>query len=94
MAPGMNARGRAKRILLVEDNATLRELTQAVLSSGGYVVLAAENGPQALALFEAQGPVDLVITDLIMPGMNGVDLADRLNECAPVKVLLISGESG
>jgi DNA-binding response OmpR family regulator len=91
MAPRMNARGRAKRILLVEDNAPLRELTQAVLSSSGYVVLVAENGLQALALFEAHGPVDLVITDLIMPGMNGVDLVDRLNECTPVKVLLISG---
>jgi DNA-binding response OmpR family regulator len=91
MSPGINARERAKRILLVEDNATLRELTQAVLSSSGYEVLVAENGFQALALFKSEGPVDLVITDLIMPGMNGVDLADRLNECEPVKVLLISG---
>src|SRR5579862_5473169 len=79
------------KVLLVEDNVTLRDLMQSILSSSGYVVVLAEDGTEALARFQAEGPIDIVITDLIMPGMNGLALADRLNESEPVKVLFISG---
>ncbi len=87
----MNAITDAKRILLVDDNRTLRALTEAILISSGYVVLQAEDAAQALALVQSDGPVDLVITDLNMPGMNGVDLVDRLSEGDAIKVLFISG---
>ena len=54
-------------------------------------MLPAENAAQALALVQSDGPFDLLITDVNMPGMSGVDLADRLSASDAVKVLFISG---
>jgi DNA-binding response OmpR family regulator len=87
----MNATTDAKRILLVDDNRMLRAVTATILISSGYVVLPAENAAQALALVQSDGPFDLLITDVNMPGMSGVDLADRLSASDAVKVLFISG---
>ena len=85
-----------ERILLVEDNSAAREMIQEILQLGGYRVTEAEDADSAIAELEhAVAPFDLVITDLRMPGMSGLDLAGRVVELAPdTRVLLISGDLG
>jgi PAS domain S-box-containing protein len=80
-------------ILLVEDEPALRSLTKRILSSAGYAVLDAESGDHALALLaEHDGPVHLVLTDVVMPGMNGRDVATRVTALRPgIRVLFASG---
>lgn len=86
----------AKRILLAEDDAALRELVSIQLEGLGYTVLAASNGGEALRMAEKQEePIDLLLTDMVMPGMSGRQLADRLKQKIPaLKVLFVSGYSG
>jgi PAS domain S-box-containing protein len=86
----------SKRILLAEDDAALREIVSIQLEELGYTVLAASNGREALRMAEKQeGPIDLLLTDVVMPGMNGRQLADRLKQKIPaLKVLFVSGYSG
>ncbi|HUA19989.1 MAG TPA: ATP-binding protein [Bryobacteraceae bacterium] len=80
-------------ILLVEDQAPLRLLAEDMLSEAGHTVLAAGNGRAALALAEQHaGSIDLLVTDVVMPEMNGPELADRLAQSRPdMMVLYISG---
>jgi PAS domain S-box-containing protein len=80
-------------ILLVEDQDAVRSLISRVLLAAGYRVIEADSGPQALALLDSQmGPIDLLITDVVMPGMSGRELAGRLSaRRGPVRVLFISG---
>jgi CheY-like chemotaxis protein len=82
-------------ILLAEDEEIVRTLTGAVLRKHGYTVLEAENGLQALSVCrEHAGPIHLLVTDVIMPGMSGLALAERLVRCHPeAKVLYMSGHS-
>jgi len=82
-----------ERLLLVEDDAAIRRVASRVLSRLGYTVLQAGSGREALELLEAQSaPVDLVITDVIMPEMSGRELAEALRERAPnTRVLFTSG---
>jgi len=82
-------------ILLVEDEPSVRLLTQHILRTHGYTVHEAENGFQALDLIRRTSlHVDLLITDLVMPGMNGKELAMRLrSHFADLKVLYMSGYS-
>ena len=91
-APTELPKGR-ETILLAEDDDVLRDLTQEVLSAYGYTVVEAENGEAALRLFtEHPGPVHLLITDVVMPKMNGPDLARKLAPLHPeLKVIFISG---
>ena len=91
-APASAARGH-ETVLVVEDEPPLRELAARVLTSAGYVVLQAANGPDALALLERHPePVHLVFTDVVMPGMNGRELAARLAVLRPaIRVLYTSG---
>ena len=86
------ARG-TETILLVEDDPAVRRLTKRILQSAGYAVLEAGNGGEALMLLERHGgPLHLMLTDVVMPGMNGRELAARLAEVRPdVKVLYSSG---
>jgi nitrogen-specific signal transduction histidine kinase len=88
-------RGGNETVLLVEDDATFRELLAELLRSGGYRVLAAPHPGEALALVEQdEGRIDLLITDLSMPVMKGTELARRLIASRPaLKVLLMSGYS-
>lgn len=65
-------------LLLVEDEATLRGLVAQFLRREGFQVAEAEDGLVALLLFEEVGPFDAVITDLMMPGMDGLELCERL----------------
>jgi PAS domain S-box-containing protein len=80
-------------ILLVEDETALRELGQELLEDLGYAVLSAASGPEALALAADAGrQIDLLLTDVVMPGMNGHELASRLREARPgLPVLYASG---
>jgi len=82
-------------ILLVEDEPSVRLLTQHILRTHGYTVHEAEDGFQALDLIRRNSlHVDLLITDLVMPGMNGKELATRLrSHFADLKVLYMSGYS-
>jgi two-component system cell cycle sensor histidine kinase/response regulator CckA len=84
---------RAETILLVEDENAVRTLVERVLSRAGYIVLTAENGCEALHVFEQhQGSVHLLLTDVVMPEMNGKQLADQLVLRAPhLRVLYMSG---
>ena len=82
-------------ILLVEDQPELRRLARRVLLSGGYEVLEAGSAEEALAQFERHtGPIHLALTDVVMPGMSGKGLADRLKVLRPeMAVVYISGYS-
>jgi CheY-like chemotaxis protein len=79
-------------VLLVEDEPDVRSLTRQTLEMEGYAVLAAADGEEALRLYhEHAGSVDLVVTDVLMPRMNGFELAKRLTATRPrMKVLYIS----
>jgi PAS domain S-box-containing protein len=80
-------------VLLVEDDADVRAIASSLLQDLGYVVREADTGRKALAMLEAEGSVDLVFTDVIMPdGMNGIELARELAWRYPrLPVLLSSG---
>jgi len=91
--PSVETMGGTETILLVEDSEPLRKLTQSFLQSHGFQVLSAQDGEEALRL-EAQhsGKIDLLLTDVVMPGMNGRVLADKLLPKQPgMRVLYISG---
>ena len=80
-------------ILVVEDDAALRELISITLRKDGFTVLAAAHGGEAMLLGEAEkGPIHLLLTDVVMPQMSGRVLAERLNPNHPeMKVLFMSG---
>ncbi|HTQ96389.1 MAG TPA: response regulator [Candidatus Acidoferrum sp.] len=80
-------------ILLVEDTHSLREVTKEFLELAGYTVLEASNGPDALALVQnTSQTIQLLLTDVIMPGMSGPDLAKNLQALYPnLHVLYMSG---
>jgi len=80
-------------ILLVEDTEALREMIERVLTGFGYTVLVASNGAQALTASEKfHGQIDLLLSDIVMPGIGGPELAIRLRMRRPtLRVLLMSG---
>jgi PAS domain S-box-containing protein len=80
-------------VLLVENAEPLRALAKEFLKSSGYAVMEAENGKEALQIAKAfSGPIDLLLTDVIMPGMGGKQLAEQLTGLRPAtKVLYMSG---
>src|SRR5438270_14084751 len=82
-----------RTILVVDDEAEIRKLVGAMVSQAGYTILTADSGEHALVLYKNnKGPIDLLITDVIAPGMSGPMLADKLTELQPdLKVLYISG---
>src|SRR5262245_62316930 len=83
----------AETILLVENEYALRELMRRFLEGSGYAVLNARDGDEALSVATAHPtPIDLLLTDVVMPGMSGFALASRVSELrAETKVLYISG---
>jgi signal transduction histidine kinase len=88
------ALGGSERILLVEDNAAVREATRAVLEASGYLVHAVAGGEAGIAAYAANRGFDLVVTDVVMPGMSGPDLVARLRVLhGPLPALFISGWS-
>jgi two-component system cell cycle sensor histidine kinase/response regulator CckA len=85
--------GGSETILVVEDNPRVRELGVRILQMHGYQALAAGNGSEALRISSThQGPIHLLLTDVVMPEMNGKDLARRLQAQRPrLRVLYMSG---
>jgi len=85
----------SETLLVVEDEAPVRAVTRQLLERNGYTVIEAPDGPAALALVDgAAGSrrIDLLLTDVIMPGMSGRELADKLRARRPnVRVLFMSG---
>ncbi len=86
-------RGGSETILLVEDESSVRDLTAEVLDRAGYRVLTARDGQRALEIAGANdGGIDLLLTDVVMPGISGRELADRLVMVHPAtRVLFMSG---
>jgi len=80
-------------ILLAEDEEMVRELAIEIFQEAGYTVLDAPNGTAALAICDRhEGCIDLLVTDLVMPGMNGIELARRVCDSRPgIPVLFMSG---
>jgi signal transduction histidine kinase/ActR/RegA family two-component response regulator len=87
------AASNARTVLVVEDDASVRDLTAGFLHSAGYRVLAAKDGIEALQYAAEYGPsIGALLTDVVMPRMRGTDLADRLTALVPdLKVILMSG---
>ncbi len=83
----------SETVLLVEDQPEVRNLTRRILEMRGYAVLVAASGPEALVLSDQhRGPIDLLITDVVMPGMGGRDVSLTLSPKRPLmKILYLSG---
>jgi PAS domain S-box-containing protein len=96
-SPGLaeSLRG-TETILLVEDAEPLRELTRGLLAENGYTVLEAGHPEQAVEIARKhKGPIHLLLTDMVMPGMNGRVLADKLLSIRPdLRVVFMSGYTG
>jgi CheY-like chemotaxis protein len=94
-APAPGHAARAATILLVEDEAGVRSTTDRILSRAGYRVLAAANAAEASAVFDVHAAsIDLLLTDVVMPGMHGPELAARLAAVRPnLPVVFMSGYS-
>jgi PAS domain S-box-containing protein len=91
VAPG----GSGQTILLVDDEPSIREVAAVILTSHGYKVLTAEDGPTALALFARKvGQIAVVVSDLAMPGMDGLMLVRTLRRIEPgLKVIISTGRT-
>ncbi len=94
-APTTDVRG-TEMVLLVEDEESVRHFMKTVLENNGYTVIAASGGREAQAAIESRKcNVSLVVTDVVMPQMNGKELAEKLRvRCPRVKALFISGYTG
>jgi two-component system, cell cycle sensor histidine kinase and response regulator CckA len=83
----------SETVLLVEDEDMVRKLTGELLEESGYVVLEANGGEEAISIFnERKAPIDLLITDVVMPKISGKEVAEQLKKIHPeTKVLFMSG---
>jgi len=88
-------RGNGETVLIVEDDAEVRDVAVVIIESLGYSVLEAMDGPEALAVLERSGKIDLLFTDMVLPNdMNGAELAAAVIQRQPdIKVLYTSGYS-
>lgn len=85
----MGAEESAARILLVEDDAVIREATQLTLERHGYDVSTAMDGLEALETFEKVHP-DVVLLDIMLPGLDGISVCRRIRETSTVPIVMIS----
>lgn len=94
-APFSDAPRGTETILLAEDEQDVRDVAREFLESGGYTVIQAQNGDEALRLAASHsGRIDLLVTDMVMPGMPGQELAGRLQRQNPrLRVIYMSGYS-
>jgi len=85
--------GGSERLLLVDNDAVARDVVGRLLRRLGYTVSAAADAESAIELSRSEGPWDLLVTDLILPGMSGFALTDvLLREVGPIRVLYVSGQ--
>ena len=91
----LNALVGTETILVVEDEEALREVTRRILTRNGYTVVTAASGARAIELAaERAGPIDLVLTDVIMPKMQGPTVAKEVSQLRPgIRVLFMSGHA-
>ncbi|MCD2348723.1 response regulator transcription factor [Clostridium guangxiense] len=80
------------KILIVDDDSEIRKVTGIYLENEGYDVLKAGNGKQALELIE-ENKIDLVILDIMMPGMNGIDVCMKIREHNMMPIIFLSAKS-
>ncbi len=79
-------------ILVVDDEPSVLALVRTMLWRAGYTVLEASGPEEALKLASAESPIDLLVTDVLMPEMNGYELAEKVRELRPdIKILYMSG---
>jgi CheY-like chemotaxis protein len=80
-------------ILVVDDEPSLLQFVVMILTQNGHTIISATNGIEALMVYSSyRSEVHLVLTDVLMPGMNGIELAERLRALHPaVKIVLMSG---
>jgi two-component system, cell cycle sensor histidine kinase and response regulator CckA len=84
-----------KTILVVDDEPEIRKLVAAMLTRNGYRVLIADTGENAVRLFENNPDTDLLLTDVVAPGMSGPMIADQIAALKPgIRVLFMSGYDG
>ncbi len=82
---------RTGRILVIDDEASIRDLCARVLARAGFAVASAGSGEEGLAHLSRE-PVDLIVTDVRMPGLSGLDVLERAKAAHPrVRVILITG---
>jgi two-component system, cell cycle sensor histidine kinase and response regulator CckA len=88
--------GGTETVLVVEDDSGVRRLVHRVLEPAGYTVLSAPSGPDALRLHDRRaGPIHLLLTDVVLPAMDGVAVAERFRALLPgIQVLFMSGYPG
>jgi PAS domain S-box-containing protein len=90
--PKTEPEGQSETILLVEDERSVRTLVRRLLEVEGYIVVTADSAEDALVVAGHQGEIDLVLTDMVMPGMNGRELMEQLEHSRPgMKVVYTSG---
>jgi CheY-like chemotaxis protein len=83
------------KVLVVDDEPEIRKLVAAMLARNGYRVLSADSGENALRLFKSNPDTDLLLTDVVSPGMSGPMIADQISALKPdIKVLFMSGYDG
>jgi two-component system cell cycle sensor histidine kinase/response regulator CckA len=91
-APIARAHSGSQTILVVEDEGGLRELARKLLERQGYIVLVASNAKEALRLSDDHPDIDVILTDVIMPGASGPELTQQLVERRPdLRVIYMSG---
>src|SRR5579863_7956627 len=81
-----------KTILVVDDEPEIRKLVSSMLTRSGYRVLSADTGENAIVLFKNNPDTELLLTDVVVPGMSGPTIADEIAALNPaIKVLFMSG---
>ncbi|MBA3430421.1 MAG: response regulator, partial [Actinobacteria bacterium] len=92
-APNQGEPSFRETILVVEDEDGVRSVVDRILSREGYEVVTAASGPEALETFgRHSGPIHLLLTDVVMPGMSGKELADRVRKVEPeIQIMYMSG---
>jgi CheY-like chemotaxis protein len=96
MTDSQKAISDTKTILVVEDEGLLRDMVRSILEGGGYRVLEADSGGNALEVWQAQeGKIELLLTDIMLPrGISGLELARRLQERQPhLKIIFTTGRA-
>jgi len=89
------AAGLVRKVLVVDDEVDLAYMAEALLSSRGLDVIVAHSAVEALKILDQDAGIDAVFSDIMMPGMNGLQLADAVSEFFPrVKIVLTSGFTG